>query len=704
MLRPTLPKLADFVPRSAQETARPGVRQRGQALVLFVIMAVVMVGGVAIVTDVSWLWYGQQRMQRAADAAALAGAIYLPGDASGAYSTARAEAAKNGFTNGANGVLVTPLQDPKNRRRLIVTISGPVSSYFARVFGVAKFSAAVTSRAEYVLPVPMGSPQVYYGVGDYMHSTTTSNTTSGDTNFLDPSASAAQNPGGSWTPPSPAYTWNDNKFATTSYRQRCLPAQQLRAWRRPSRPARPSTASSSSTKARSRQAPGCQLKFEISWNAAGTWSTAITGPDMPTSNTVQPTLGNALNTSPWGGHAWVQGDLSDANFRVRVTYVKPAGCGTLSLDGVRVDVTYHKTTTTTTTTTSPVIAPDGSSLASQGFWGAVITKGGERQNGDQFDPFNDSLNGRNNPDYDPNAIDYTVIIKGGNGRVKLFDPTFCAMGSNGSGGYMGAGDHWIGGSTNPVTTKYELWNENNTPYSFTDDTLVATTGSTFAGEVQADYSQTAFGNPPGGLTDCSGAAYHNSWYSLASGLAPGTYRLNVSTNAAGNNSTNAENMWSIWVSSDAQPRVYGEGRMVAYNNLVGGIQQFYLAQIDAVHAGKTMRILLFDPGDVSGNAFLRILSPNGNNYNYATFSYTADNGRSGNNVTQIQTANAGGSYYNDSLITIDIPLPSNYGAGGLKPPGETEDGWWKIEYQVNGGNDTTTWQVSIRGSPVHLVQ
>ena len=53
---------------------------RGQALVLFVMMAVVMVGSAAAVTDVSWLWTNQQRMQRAADAASLAGAVYLPGD------------------------------------------------------------------------------------------------------------------------------------------------------------------------------------------------------------------------------------------------------------------------------------------------------------------------------------------------------------------------------------------------------------------------------------------------------------------------------------------------------------------------------------------------------------------------------------------------------------------------------------------------
>jgi hypothetical protein len=40
----------------------------------------------------------------------------------------------------------------------------------------------------------------------------------------------------------------------------------------------------------------------------------------------------------------------------------------------------------------------------------------------------------------------------------------------------------------------------------------------------------------------------------------------------------------------------------------------------------------------------------------------------------------------------------------LTPPGETEAGWWKIEYTItSAGNDTTTWETNIRGNPVHLV-
>jgi hypothetical protein len=37
-----------------------------------------------------------------------------------------------------------------------------------------------------------------------------------------------------------------------------------------------------------------------------------------------------------------------------------------------------------------------------------------------------------------------------------------------------------------------------------------------------------------------------------------------------------------------------------------------------------------------------------------------------------------------------------------------EHGWWKIRYATGGttgdyGFDVTTWQVTIRGNPVHLV-
>ena len=60
----------------------------------------------------------------------------------------------------------------------------------------------------------------------------------------------------------------------------------------------------------------------------------------------------------------------------------------MSLDQLTVRVSYHTVTTTTTTTqqTGTVTAPGGGTLATQGFWGAVITRGGSRENGDEYSP------------------------------------------------------------------------------------------------------------------------------------------------------------------------------------------------------------------------------------------------------------------------------------------------------------------------------
>jgi hypothetical protein len=194
-----------------------------------------------------------------------------------------------------------------------------------------------------------------------------------------------------------------------------------------------------------------------------------------------------------------------------------------------------------------------------------------------------------------------------------------------------------------------------------------------------------------------------------SGMAEGQYRLQVTTSSPGNDNTSAENMFGIQVKSNIAVggRVYGQSRMVAYANVNAGYSTFYLAQVDAVHAGKTLEIKLFDPGDVAGTATLRIKKPTPTGYVDARFNYTANGGagsQSGTNVDRLLTANAGVTLYNNAWVTLSIPLPANYGVGGLTPPGETEPGWWKIEYSISAaGNDTTTWEVNIRGNPVHLV-
>ena len=57
----------------------------------------------------------------------------------------------------------------------------------------------------------------------------------------------------------------------------------------------------------------------------------------------------------------------------------------------------------------------------------------------------------------------------------------------------------------------------------------------------------------------------------------------------------------------------------------------------------------------------------------------------------------------DSSGPATIPTTYTAPVSPGDPPG-AGGGWWKIEYGTLGtGQDITTWQVNIRGNPVHLV-
>jgi Flp pilus assembly protein TadG len=378
--------------------------------------------------------------------------------------------------------------------------------------------------------------------------------------------------------------------------------------------------------------------------------------------------------------------------------------------------------------------PTSVTVTSQGFFGAIEAEGSNTSTGDAFAPYYDG-NPTLNPKYNSAGYEYDVTANSA-GNLYLFDADFCATSDKKDGsGHAGAGDHWLGANPVGASTYYLLYDTNNTPLTTADDRLV--TSKYFTNQLQADESN-LYGNGhnyidgqgntiPAGTVDCETAAadpYHNAWWQMYGGLQAGhVYRLMVTTtdpsNQTGNLSQNFENMFSIAVSGSGNT-IAGNGSMETYANISSGSQQFYLAQIDAqAGAGKTVEIDLFDPGDTSSASWIQIepdTSSAATAWQPATFAYTSTGSTSpwpsstSTNCIQThggtgtapsgctQTSSNSSTFFQDSWVAITISLPTTYGSTPL-----VNSGWWKIKYIVNLGNDTTTWQVSIRGNPVHLI-
>jgi Flp pilus assembly protein TadG len=629
---------ASIPPALEPQARRSRRRKNGQILVIFAGALIALIGIVAVVVDVSWYWASSLRVQRAADAAALAGAVYLPSDTTSAYLYARDEATKNGYTAGG-GTTITPIQDTANGgtdpRQLDVTISTPVQTFFARVLGINSFNATRTAKAIYVQPVPMGSPLAYYGVG-----------------CLDTHSGVATAPDSTGEP---ACTTAGNSNGLSGVPD--------------------ATAGSNLTGA---GAPN-QLSSQGAWGVVFTRGGDSRNGDAFSTAKVSSGGSWVPNAGPAGGGFDPYGGYDPAGYNYGIDI--PGGGGAVSV----------------------------------------------------FDPI------------------FCGMPTLGSGRAGTGDEwTGAAPGASNPG---------------PVTTYYNLW-QVVIPGLYSADKLVYSSGSLFENGLNNDgvsYVDESAGHGSGAPQYASNGTsikhcdqvgdpaypYHLKWWTLPTGaLAAGTYRLQITTTqvqlpplgqagfGGGNQPTGSQpsdnvgaaNRWSLEATGGGAIHIFGLGRMATYTNTQSGTQALYLAQIDRPSgAGKTIEIDLYDPGDVGGGAWLQFLDPDGNVYTPATFSYSSVDksngsaGPSGSGVTCIETNSPGsapafglpagcpavfdgsGSHFDAHWVKILISLPSGYGLGGLTPPGSPAPGWWKIQYTVGGGNDTTTWQVNILGNPVHLV-
>ncbi len=348
----------------------------------------------------------------------------------------------------------------------------------------------------------------------------------------------------------------------------------------------------------------------------------------------------------------------------------------------------------------------------ENFWAAVNGFCAGHESGDlrlaRYESYSTNSSGANcnngsaqTPDYDPNGYQYAVKVPAGALALRLeaYDAGYNTAGS--------LPDVSPVSEAQAVTTIFTVYGPDNTPLDTTDNPLLSTT-----------------------TVATNNILYKNLWMPLHTWVTPsaGTYYVRVRTLATQTSESRASNGFGLRAYtgvlfascttivgdtgySASCPQVHGVGAMSIYANLAGATATFYLAEVAALHAGKTMQLTLFDAGE--GAQTIEVLDPLGA---VAAFSWRTpcspptppSGGCSATNVTSLNVGSTGTqpysglnstSKYNDRRMILDVKLPADYATL------YGTDAWWKIRYTVGSTpTDRTTWSVGIVGDPVHLVE
>jgi len=151
--------------QSAQEQS---AGERGATLVLVSLVLVVLMGMAGFAVDLGYLYWQATETQKAAEAAALAGVIHMPYPASTtfpsseAHSSALDVADRAGYPNGGSST-VTPNEVVGHPTQLNVAVSKTVPTFFMKIFGVQSVTLDRDATAEYIKPLPLGSPDNQFG-------------------------------------------------------------------------------------------------------------------------------------------------------------------------------------------------------------------------------------------------------------------------------------------------------------------------------------------------------------------------------------------------------------------------------------------------------------------------------------------------------------------------------------------------------------
>ena len=655
--------------------ARGGRRLTGQdgyILAMTALMILPLMVFVSFAVDLG-SWYAQaSRMQRAADAAALAAVVHLP-NTTAARNAYIATATANGYTNGTNGVTITGGVAPGSSNRYRVTITDNTARFFSGTFNGGPDTLNRSSTAEFNKPVPLGSPTSSLG-----------NDVSGCLQFQpSPSCTPVGAPAGSGQP----MLWSTIQgpyelFANGDpYTTKC--ARNLAS------PYNATTCSGSGFNTLYKNT-GYGMAIDVKagdlnrpltlqvWDATSQGrqgSFTKTSVNRPAGTT------NRLNLP--SGQTWLDGNGNPYGeryvFGPTTPSCIPAGTyitGIVSGTNNRT-VTLSQNITCSTTATFSVAV--GNAGRNSGPVDCVATW-------PPFNaaPYNGTIGNQNCQTGDSGATPLQVQIYDNDGVDLQID-------------------------FNTPLTGCELYVPPNADRATYMNTWVpvCTFTPTRVGVYPIRIKSSNITRPNGTVITDTGSGYNS-------------FSLRVR-----NGSANATNT-----------RLYAIDDLSIWTNTPASDARFYLAEILPEHAGKRLLLDLYDPGDGNDGTYtMQVLAPPSGSprpvpnlgtsipaTNIATscrYNPTESptkgpdvRGTGGQNATActVTTRNPSlnpANKYNNHWLRIEIALDPNYNCGA--PIGTTPtDCWWTIKYNFGTTNsiptDRTVWSITVVGDPVHLVE
>ena len=551
-------------------------RERGIAVVWLAITLLTMVLFAGFAVDVSNWYLRAERIQRAADAAAHAGVIFMPNDLTSATTTARAAATRNGYpVGGGQNTTVAVTQEP-NPNRLRVKITSDVPTFFLGLVGIDKLRMTREAVAEYVAPIPMGSPENRLGndpeIGYNPQIWSMVGGPKSNKEWGDRYQSKVCNSGNSGC----TGTVNDD-FAENGY----LYAVEVKS-----------------------PPSGQDLKIQI--YDPRFINTGSTCRDNQMSNTQL----NDLKTS---------NPTFYADAATRYPTSATAYCvGDIDHEGADVNTSFT------------VRSPDGT---------------------DYNDIDNPIIN-------DANCSPQTFAP---------FDP------SNGTALY------------NALRSGTESGVDNKAPWTVAESFHRWVTVCTI---------------PAANVT---AGKYILQVRTDATAAAPTVYSSGVNTGGHNRYSIRAGFGTGITAVSGTNVTISARGRLPLFTNADSASASFYLARVLPSDAGRTLRISLFDMGDVSsGSGTLQILPPTEFASTFSGCQFTLDGGTPASNASTCKVSNVSASNgYQGKVLLIDVPIPTTYTCTSSSATGC----WIKVKADFSGGvNDVTTWSAAILGNPIRIVE